>query len=89
MKNFGLECSRNERQHKYTFANFHRQRDKLQCEQFASAVSNARHLNLLLFLCLVLRGKVTFEDIESARKAVEQYNGMDMGMGTELEMASV
>lgn len=89
MKNFGLECSRNERQHKYTFVNSHRQREKLQCEQFASAVSNARHLNLLLFLCLVLRGKVTFEDIESARKAVEQYNGMDMGMGTELEMASV
>jgi hypothetical protein len=37
----------------------------------------------------VLKGKVTFEDIESAKKAVEQYNGMDMGMGTLLEMASV
>ena len=37
----------------------------------------------------VLRGQVTFEDIESAKKAVEQYNGMDMGMGTLLEMASV
>ena len=37
----------------------------------------------------VLTGKVTFEDIESARKAVEQYNGMDMGMGTSLEMVSV
>jgi len=37
----------------------------------------------------VLRGKVTFEDIESAKKAVAQYNGMDMGMGTLLEMTSV
>ena len=37
----------------------------------------------------VLKGKVTFEDIESAKKAVEQYNGMDMGMGTLLEMASM
>jgi hypothetical protein len=37
----------------------------------------------------VLKGKVTFQDIESAKKAVEQYNGMDMGMGTLLEMASV
>ena len=37
----------------------------------------------------VLRGQVTFEDIESAKKAVEQYNGMDMGMGTLLEMSSV
>ena len=37
----------------------------------------------------VLKGKVTFEDIESAKKAVEQYNGMDMGMGTSLELASV
>jgi len=36
----------------------------------------------------VLKGKVTFEDIESAKKAVAQYNGMDMGMGTLLEMAS-
>ena len=37
----------------------------------------------------VLRGKVTFEDIESAKAAVAQYNGMDMGMGTLLEMTSV
>lgn len=37
----------------------------------------------------VLKGKVTFEDLESAKKAVEQYNGMDMGMGTLLEMISV
>merc|ERR1712176_1066367 len=37
----------------------------------------------------VLKGKVTFEDLESAKKAVEQYNGMDMGMGTLLEMTSV
>lgn len=37
----------------------------------------------------VLKGKVTFEDIEAAKKAVAQYNGMDMGMGTSLELASV
>ena len=37
----------------------------------------------------ILRGKVTFDDIESARKAVEQYNGMDMGMGTALEVVSI
>jgi len=36
----------------------------------------------------VLRGRVTFEDIESAKAAVAQYNGMDMGMGTLLEMTS-
>jgi len=37
----------------------------------------------------VLKGKVTFEDIESAKKAVAQYDGMDMGIGTKLEMTSV
>lgn len=37
----------------------------------------------------ILTGKVTFEDIETAKKAVEQYNGMDMGMGTALELMSV
>jgi hypothetical protein len=37
----------------------------------------------------ILRGKVTFEDIEAAKKAVAQYNGMNMGMGTALEMLSV
>mmetsp|Transcript_36602 Transcript_36602/g.56804 ORF Transcript_36602/g.56804 Transcript_36602/m.56804 type:complete len:255 (-) Transcript_36602:45-809(-) len=34
----------------------------------------------------VLKGTVTFEDIESAKKAVAQYHGMDMGMGTSLEL---
>eukprot|EP00567_Pseudictyota_dubia_P009039 CAMPEP_0197461008 /NCGR_PEP_ID=MMETSP1175-20131217/55384_1 /TAXON_ID=1003142 /ORGANISM="Triceratium dubium, Strain CCMP147" /LENGTH=271 /DNA_ID=CAMNT_0042996203 /DNA_START=130 /DNA_END=945 /DNA_ORIENTATION=- len=37
----------------------------------------------------ILVGKVTFEDLDTAKKAVEQYNGMDMGMGQELEMVSV
>jgi hypothetical protein len=47
------------------------------------------------FVCMadddfpILRGEVTFEDIESAKKAVAQYNGMNMGMGTALEMVSV
>jgi hypothetical protein len=37
----------------------------------------------------VLKGKVTFEDIESAKKAVAEYDGMDMGMGSALELSSV
>lgn len=37
----------------------------------------------------ILIGKVTYEDIDSAKKAVEQYSGMDMGMGTQLELMSV
>lgn len=37
----------------------------------------------------ILMGKVTYEDIEAAKKAVEQYAGMDMGMGTQLELISV
>lgn len=37
----------------------------------------------------ILEGKVTFEDLESAKKAIEQYNGMNMGMGTCLELESV
>jgi len=37
----------------------------------------------------VLKGKVTFEDLDTAKAAVEKYNGMDMGMGTLLKMTSV
>lgn len=37
----------------------------------------------------ILVGRVTFDDIETAKKAVEQYNGMDMGMGSAIEMTSV
>jgi hypothetical protein len=37
----------------------------------------------------ILRGKVTFEDIDAAKQAVAQYNGMNMGMGTALELTSV
>ncbi|VEU41175.1 unnamed protein product [Pseudo-nitzschia multistriata] len=37
----------------------------------------------------ILRGTVTFADIESAKACVAQYNGMDMGMGTLLEITSV
>eukprot|EP00980_Cylindrotheca_fusiformis_P011917 scaffold2830_cov131-Cylindrotheca_fusiformis.AAC.38 len=37
----------------------------------------------------VLKGKVTFDDIESAKAAVAQYHGMDMGMGTSLELVSL
>jgi hypothetical protein len=36
-----------------------------------------------------LRGKVTFEDIETAKAAVAQYHGMDMGTGVSLELNSV
>lgn len=37
----------------------------------------------------ILLGKVEFEDLATAQKAVDQYNGMDMGMGTKLEMVAV
>lgn len=37
----------------------------------------------------VLAGKVTFGDIDTAKAAIKQYNGMDMGMGTKLEVKSV
>jgi len=36
----------------------------------------------------ILSGKITYEDIEDAKAAVEKYNGMDMGMGTTLEIVS-
>jgi hypothetical protein len=50
---------------------------------------------IVSFSCLVdddfpiLRGEVEFADIEVAKKAVAQYNGMNMGMGTALEMVSM
>ena len=37
----------------------------------------------------ILEGTVTFEDIETAKAAIEQYNGMDMGMGSSLELEGV
>ena len=37
----------------------------------------------------VLKGTAEFEDKETARKAIEQYNGMDMGMGSKIEIISV
>ena len=37
----------------------------------------------------ILTGVVEFEDIEAAKRAVSQYNGMDMGMGTLLELSSI
>lgn len=37
----------------------------------------------------ILTGIVEFETIEDAKKAVEQYDGMDMGMGNVLEMRSI
>ena len=38
---------------------------------------------------LSLVGKVTFEDVEAAKKCISQYDGMDMGMGSKIEMVSV
>jgi len=37
----------------------------------------------------ILTGKVTYGDIETAKRAIEQYDGMDMGMGQAIEMTSV
>ncbi len=36
-----------------------------------------------------LVGQVTFESIEVAKAAIEQYDGMDMGMGDKLKMVSI
>ena len=36
----------------------------------------------------ILVGRVTYDDIETAKAAVAQYNGMDMGMGQAIEMTS-
>ena len=38
---------------------------------------------------LALNRKVAYEYIETAKKAVAQYDGMDMGMGSALELSSV
>jgi hypothetical protein len=37
----------------------------------------------------ILSGQVTYGDIETAKKAVAQYAGMNMGMGQLIEMVSV
>lgn len=37
----------------------------------------------------ILEGQVTFGDVETAKQAISQYNGMDMGMGSKLEITSV
>lgn len=37
----------------------------------------------------ILEGIVTFGDVDTAKKAIEQYDGMDMGMGSKLEVVSV
>lgn len=37
----------------------------------------------------ILEGTVEFQDIETAKKAIDQYDGMDMGMGQALEITSV
>jgi len=34
-------------------------------------------------------GQVKFESIEVAKAAIEQYDGMDMGMGDKLKMVSI
>jgi hypothetical protein len=36
-----------------------------------------------------LIGEVTFESVAVAKAAIEQYDGMDMGMGDKLRMVSV
>lgn len=36
----------------------------------------------------ILKGEVTYDDIETAKKAVSQYAGMDMGMGQAIELVS-
>merc|ERR1712070_1338458 len=38
---------------------------------------------------LSMGGTVEFEEIASAQKAIDQYDGMDMGLGTKLSMRSL
>lgn len=38
---------------------------------------------------ITLIGEVTFGDVETAKAAIEQYDGMDMGMGDKLKMVSI
>jgi len=38
---------------------------------------------------ITLVGEVTFGDIDTAKAAIEQYDGMDMGMGDALKMVSI
>ncbi len=38
---------------------------------------------------IMLLGEVTFEIVEVAKVAIEQYNCMDMGMGDMLKMVSI
>lgn len=38
---------------------------------------------------ITLVGEVTFESVEVAKAAIEQYDGMDMGMGDTLKMLSI
>ena len=38
---------------------------------------------------LSMGGTVEFEDIASAQKAIDQFDGMDMGLGTKLSMRSL
>lgn len=35
---------------------------------------------------MTLSGTVEFADIDTAKAVVEKYNGMDMGMGSALEI---
>jgi len=38
---------------------------------------------------ITLVGEVTFGNVEIAKAAIEQYDGMDMGMGDALRMISI
>lgn len=60
------------------------------CKQTLSAMGDLKS-----FECstsddgMSLKGKATYEDKESARKAIQEYDGMDMGLGSAIEMVSV
>ncbi len=40
-------------------------------------------------MAITLLGEVTFESVDVAKVAIEQYDGMDMGMGDTLKMVSI
>ena len=38
---------------------------------------------------LTLTGRVEFEEVGQAKAAIEKYDGMDMGLGTTLELQAL
>lgn len=72
------------------FSGFPANMGEIACRQTLEAVGSVTEL-----VCEaddtfpILKGSVTFETVEDAKKAIDMYHGMDMGMGQAIEMVSV